>query len=481
MEIQELLKTGNIAAIKTKLEYGRKNRKVTFQECIKQYDPHLHNVFDLTKRPKKVVKKPDPHSTEADPKVITSYEEVARIGFPYQELITKRAAGFMLANPIEFESNVDDKDQSQVKLLSMVKRILADNKTKYKDKEIARLWFSECEVAELWYLAEASIGFWNKFKANIKSLFGNHSAKYTYKLKILAQSKGDTLYPYFENDDLVAFGREYTVTNEKVYTYFECYTKDMIYKWITADGVTVPVEHYPMPNKAGKINIIYYFRESPIWHKSQPAIDRIETLVSNFADTNDYFGSPIMTVSKVKGFATKGESGKVFELEENGKMDILSWDSAPEAIKLEYNILHDNILSSTQTPDISFQQMKGIGNVSGIALKLMFLDAHLSAKNNEEVFGEMQQRRLNFLISAIGNFLDVSLNNASKQVEMVPEFTPYLPENIQEEAKTCEDAYASGAISLQRLVEIHPLVADPVQELERIKEENKNSISEPYV
>jgi hypothetical protein len=47
-------------------------------------------------------------------------------------------------------------------------------------------------------------------------------------------------------------------------------------------------------NTIGKIPVIYYHQHLTEWHDVQPLIDRLEIIISNLADTNDYSGSPIV-------------------------------------------------------------------------------------------------------------------------------------------------------------------------------------------
>ena len=61
---------------------------------------------------------------------------------------------------------------------------------------------------------------------------------------------------------------------------------------------------------------------------------------------------------------------------------------APESVRLEISTLLSMIYSTTQTPDISFDSVKGLANLSGVALRMLFLDAHLKVQNKGELFGQ---------------------------------------------------------------------------------------------
>jgi SPP1 family phage portal protein len=364
-------------------------------------------------------------------------------------------------------------DDAGKKLASMVQRTWDDNKLDYLNRKLARIVFSECEAAELWYLIDDST-FWQSLWAKIKSVVtGSVSAKFKVKVRLLSASMGDTLYPHFdEYGDMDAFSREYSLLDEngKPVPHFDVYTAEQIVKYVK-DGAWVEVDRTANPFQ--KIPIIYYTQDYPEWYEVQNIIERFETLLSNFADTNDYFGSPMVKVTgKVLGFAAKGEQGKVLQLEKDANAEYLSWEQAPEAIKLELETLEKLIYSLTQTPNISFENMKNMGDVSGVALKLKFMDAHLKAENKIELFGEMFQRRLNLLKSVLGNVVDASLSAQVLTLEIEPVFTPYMPKNTKEEINILSVATGGKPVmSVKTALENNPLVGDIDEELKRLDEE----------
>ena len=79
-------------------------------------------------------------------------------------------------------------------------------------------------------------------------------------------------------------------------------------------------------------------------------------------------------------------------MDPDGDAHYMTWDQAPNSVKLEIETLLRLIYTITQTPDISWESVKGL-NVSGVALRLMFMDAHLKVEDKMEVFGEYLQRR----------------------------------------------------------------------------------------
>ena len=433
-----------------------------------QYDPDDHKVLQSLYRPQKAVRRAtgtlDSYGNET---YTTEYEEVNRIAAPFQRLIVERAVGFLLGNPVKLKSDAEGEDQEQ--LTAMVQRTLDENKADYFNRKLARTVMSQCEAAELWYLVEDAT-FW---KRTIKQSDNN---LFKLRVKLLSPENGDGLWPWFdEYGDMIAFSREYTITDSdgKVSPHFDTWTNTMQYQRVSVNGEWVVTA---VVNVLGKIPVIYYSQAEAEWAQVQTAIERYETKVSNFADTNDYFGSPMVKViGEVASLPDKATSGKVIQLTAGSDAAYMSWSSAPESEKLEFEQLEKLIYAMTQTPNISFEQMKSMGgDMSGFAIKLMFTDAHLKVENKIELFGEMFQRRINLIQHVCGKVINVRLEPQVDLLWIEPVFTPYLPKNVREEVEILSVARASKPLISQRTaIENNPLVAEPDQEEERMGEDTE--------
>jgi len=454
----------------SELKKGKNAKLPDYEELKKQWDPKQHDVFDHAIRPDKTVKRVTGKDSQGKDTYTTSLEKVNRIAVPFQRIIVNRAVGFLLGNPVRVKRYMDEKNKNQQVLADMVDITLKDNKTKYFDRELARTVKRECEAAELWYQVEDET-FWKK---TVK----NSLVKFKMRVQLLSPGNGDILYPYFdETDKLTAFSREFKVKEgDKSITHFDTWTETKIIRrayreeWIIEEA----------KNLLGKIPVIYYAQEEPEWYSVQPMIDRFEKKASNFGDTNDYFGAPMVkTRGKVLSLPEKNSSGKTIQLDENGDADYMSWDQSPESEKLEFELLEKMIYAMSQTPNISFEQLKDIGgDLSGFAIKLMFTDAHLKAENDIELFGEMFQRRLNLLKHILGAVINTSLSAEVDNLELEPEFTPYLPKNVKEIIETLSTARGNKPlISKETALENNPFVGDVQGELDRIKSDNEEEIA----
>jgi SPP1 family phage portal protein len=244
-------------------------------------------------------------------------------------------------------------------------------------------------------------------------------------------------------------------------------------------------------NPFGKIPVIYYEQEKAEWADVQSLIDRIETMISKNADTNDYFGSPaIVAKGELESAPEKDEVGKFFEIKPTisegratfGDLTYLTWDMAPEAIKMEFEMLKDLIYSQTATPDLSFNNVKGTSNLSGIALKFMFFDSILKAKSKQEVFGEGLDRRNN-LIKAILAVADVAGNKGIEELDLTIEFSEALPENLAEIIEVLVQATGGEPVmSRETAVKVNPMVDDPEAEIAMLDKQDakNNAMPESY-
>jgi SPP1 family phage portal protein len=434
-------------------------------DSIKQYNPKLHDVKDPAKRKDKTI---NDESGRAEEVV-----SVARLPLPIQKKIVLVAAAFLGTPTIESTPAVPIEED----LLTVITKTWNANKLDYKFKSIAKKTMSERHCAELWYTQDVDQSYWDGFPID---------TKFRLTMKILSMSLGDCLYPVFDEfGNMIAFGREYKVMGQdgKPVQHFDVYTEDEFYfskkennSWIFAEVVTgedgkATTSYTPgvtsIPNFIGKIPVIYYSQPLTEWDDVQELIDRLEKKISNHADTNDYFDSPIVVASgTVTGFANKGESGKLLEAKEGADVKYLTWDQAPESTKMEIENLQKFIYAFTHTPDISFENMKGLGVFSGIALKMLFIDAHLKASDKEEVFGEGLQRRINYLKGAIA-VLDPKFKPALA-LEIKPKFKYFLPENIAEQVDVLVKAVEGKILSTETAVSLNPLVADHDAELDRL-------------
>lgn len=485
MTIEEIFKKTTANDVISELKSSRFIPQPDVEEAKKALNPKLHDVNDPIKRPDKRVKVDADNDADSAQKVITTdgeavnfrTEKVARVAIALQKLIIKRAVSFCFGNPPKY--NATPKNDNEQAVLYALNRILVDVKSKSMNRKIARAIFGFKECAEYWYTVPVN-------KSHSKYGF---PAQHKLRCALFSPEYGDTLYPYFdETGDMVAFSRAFSRKgdNGNAVDYFETFTDKEHWLWMNgANGYEV-APGYPKPIAIGKIPVIYghqpYFETEDV----DKLIDRLEHLLSNFADTNDYHASPkIFTTGQINGWSKKGESGAVIEGEEGATMQYVSWQNAPESVKLEIETLLKLIYTISQTPDISFDAVKGLGAISGVALKLLFMDAHLKVQDKGEIFDDYLQRRVNVILAYIGQ-INTTLENDCENIIVEPELVPYMLVDELEELNYWLTANGNKpVISQEESVEGAGISKNVEATMQKIKDqtanENSFTVGEPII
>lgn len=480
MDIKELeAKIGvkeSVNIVINELKNHRFTPQPDIEKAIKAIDPRKHKIMDETERKDKWVK--IDVGEESEENVINIMEgdsrksnmrreKVARIAIALQSKIINTAVSFALGIPVTYEATITNENEQLV--INALKKILKANKVKSFDRKVARAIFSFRECAEVWYPIEGD---------KLHKLYG-FDTKFKLRCKMVSPANGFSLYPYFdETGDMVAFSYEYSVgTDGKKVDYFETYTDKNQYRWQKSTNGYELMQGFPKENPIGKIPVVYGCQDYYETEMVDALIDRLELLLSNFADTNDYHASPkIFVTGQINGWSKKGESGAVIEGEDGATMEYVSWQNAPESVKLEIETLLKLIYTITQTPDISFDAIKGL-NVSGVALKLMFMDAHLKVQDKSEILDEYFTRRANIIKAYIGN-MNVGVQQVAETLEIEPIITPYIITDDKETLEYWMTANGNKAvISQEESVEKAGLTSDAKATMQKITNETDRASS----
>lgn len=461
-------------------------------EVASEIDPKEHAIYDESKRKRKEVVKPvigedGKPQLDAQGKQVTRKELVdpTRLSLPLQEIIVTRRVAFMNLGKVKLFAEPNDKAEERA--FALLQRLRENNKAAFKESEIATLVNKELQAAKLYYSTDTDDA----------THWGGHSTvKKDFKMQVLAPSKGDNLLPVFDSrGDLIYFGRGYKRTAdllevmatggdaseaEKEIECLDVYSKERLYHFEKGDraegeaseGGWTLVSTTDLPY--GKLPVIYYSREQPIWANVQPLIERLETCLSDLSDANSYNASPLLAFLNVDGAQaqTKGEQGKAVALK-GDKADVkyVTWDQVINAVEFEVGQLVNFIYSLTQTPNISFEEMKALGDLSGVAFDRIFIDAHLaSRKEIEGGYGELIQRSVNLekaLLAAMEPALQTPLSSLSVTFE-APHFKL---DDLDADVDLAIKAKDGGLISVETAMGISGLVTNVQDEQKRMEGE----------
>jgi hypothetical protein len=338
-----------------------------------EYEPMRHKIlFDHTRRMDKVL---------SNKKV----EKAARIAIGLEKLHAHRIADFAFAKPVKrtyLGSTDEDKD-----IINAMEAIYKKAHINNVNKKRGLAYFASCEICTIWYAVpkpgNADYGF---------------SSDWKLKCKTYSPMDGVSLYPYIDEvDDMFAMSFEYQVEgSSETVTYFETYTQDRHVKW-REDGndYKVLVDEKII---IGKIPAIYLYRDLPIFAGLSGLREEMEYEISEERDVIAYNSAPILKVSgAIQGEPVKGETRRVVHVESGGDVGYVSWAQSTEASKNNFNTLKNLYWSQAQLPDISFENMKGLGNIGYDARQTLFADAKLKVEGETGDFVEFLEREGNVL------------------------------------------------------------------------------------
>lgn len=466
-----------------KIHYLKKGRKTQLPDREKLYsdwDPNRHEIIvDKEKYPQIEItieqERSDYNEETGKTTVIpkkTKKVEPNRIALPLEQDIVNIQTAFTVGTEPKMDCTPDDSEKG---IFEALKQVLKKNKIKYQNRKIVRAWLSEQECAEYWYVTKDD-GFWSKLKAKAANLFGKAMPQYKLRSVLWSPFRGDKLYPFFDDSgDMVAFSREYKKKDldDHEITCFMTITKETVSQWELTDGWKLVSE---FKHGFKKLPVLYCYRPEAYCNKIRTIRVRLEKLLSSYADCIDYHFFPIL---KLFGDVEKmsGEfRNRVVQLTgEGADAAYLTWNQASDPVKVEFENHFNQAYALTNTPRISFDQLKGSGNaLSGVSFRYVFMGAHMSVENHSEVIGDFMQRRVNFLVSALGS-INTNFEKASETIDVDVEVQPYMIDSIDDKVKTAVSA-VSGEIWSRREGIMFAGNADRIdEELKEIEEQSEKN------
>ena len=145
---------------------------------------------------------------------------------------------------------------------------------------------------------------------------------------------------------------------------------------------------------------------------------------------------------------------------------------------MEYEQINDQIYSQTNTVDDSFNNVKGIGNVSGVTLTVMWFGAWNAGKEKEEIFGWGLQRRYNLLASLVAG-VNSTTEGQADDLDVSIIFNYSIPRDEMQKIESIMMATGGEPILTQESgAEQNPLVTDAPEEVKKLKEQRESRETE---
>ena len=298
-------------------------------------------------------------------------------------------------------------------------------------------------------------------------------------LNLLSYKDGDTIYTVKDQyKRLTAFAWGYYLTeagNRTVY-HVDIYTADTVYR---ARRESVGWEVLVMRNPVGKIPVLL-FEQKPEHSDVQPLIEKVEDSESTEADVIDRFANPAMvaTAEILNSLPKSEDEAKLYILKNGGDVRYLTWDQASDSKRNQFERLDKHILSKSFTPNIDFDNMKSLGNLSAKAIRKVMLLAVIKAERHKEKHDEYMSRHASIMKAILGNVLDYRNKAQYDALVLRHEFQEPFGDDVSEMLADLSKQYNDGALSRETYVELSYLVKDAQAELERIRQEEAERMAQ---
>ena len=417
------------------------DHELAVTNAIREYNWQTHDVMN---RPNKYREGQEPYQTEKLPRTRQKY-------------INEMELFFLLANPPVWERK-DGTDRA----FQLYKDMLDDDRFHAKWRQCKRLAGSELESALVYHL----------YQENGELRYHNFVAAY---------SKGYRLHPLIDQyENMVAFALGYTLKeNGNHIQHYDIWTVDYYFQCQrSAVGWQVMV----YDNILGKIPVIY-FNQNKAWDGAERRISREEMNDSKHADNNNYFADPLAeATADVLQYLKNGETvGRMIQLTgEKSKFGYVNPPSDSESRRDEHDNLHDSILFDTFTPDFSFEKMKGLGTISGEALRRALALGYIKRDNLKETYEPLLDRDKNLRLTLL-KLLHPEMATEIDALKLKGTFAEPFAEDKQSQWNAIGTLYARGLVSLETAVTMLAITDAPEKEVEKIlaDAERKAALTKP--
>ena len=379
-----------------------------------------------------------------------------KIAIPYQKFINEIALVFLYGRPVKWTQQSEGTDEAY----AYYKKLMTDIHFDSIVREAKRAAGCEGTAAILYHVYRKD-------------------DKPALLLKTLSKKANDDIYTLKDQYGRLrafAWGYYLTEAGNRTVHHIDVYTPDNVY--LCKRG-SVGWDVQILDNPIGKIPVLL-FEQEPEHSDVQPLIEKLENAESVEADVIDRFANPAMvaTAGILNSLPKAEDEAKLYILENGGKIEYLTWNEASESKRNQFDRLDKHILSKSFTPNIDFDNMKQLGNLSGKAMQKVLLIAELKADRHKETHDGYMSRHASLMIAIMGNVLDYAHKAQYDALELNHEFQKPFGDDGSEVLADLSRQFNDGALSRETYVELSYLVKDANTEMERIKAEQAEQMEQ---
>ena len=402
--IKEIFSAGNTGTIISELK--KKSVEVPdWKNLLFDYEPTKHKIVS------DMIGRKDRQRSDG------VVEKASRIYIGMEKLLSNRYNEYTFSLPVKrVYSNIDD-NQIRKDIANAIESIYKHARIDSVNLKRGLAYYASCEIFTIWYTVRRD-----------NTLYGFPS-KYKLKCKTYSPMDGVRLYPLIdEMDDMLAMSFEYEkMVGSTSVTFFETYTADRHYMW-KHDSSSAEGWSEVLNEKISILKIpgVYLSRPAPVYHGLTNIREEIEYTLSRNSDVIAYNSAPVLKISgKVIGEEDKGESRRAWRMENGGDVAYVSWNQSIEAQKYHVDMLVKLFFMQAQMPDVSFDNLKGLGSIGYDARQTLFTDAHLKIGDEAGPWIEFLERECN-VIKAFLKKMNVKWESEIDNVDVEHIITPFV-------------------------------------------------------
>lgn len=404
---------------------------IEVDQALKEYDPTKHPV---NRRRDKDRRGKNPYISEKLPRT-------------RQQYINEIALFFLLGKPITWRRKKGDEEA-----YNLFTDFLDDYYFDDMMREAKRLAGSETESAVIFELTGENN------EINVTPF-------------VVAKSKGFKIRTLFDkHEKLIALAYGYgTKADTLTRWHWDILTADTTYLTYHDDKGWHKSEY---TNITGKINALY-FHQRKEWFGAEKRADREEMVDSKAADSNNYFADPMAeaTADVIANLKEPDVPGRLIQLSgQNSKFGYINPPADSPGRVAEKKDLNDSMLFDTFTPDFSYDNIRGLGSLSGEALRNALKIGYIKRDNNIEIYGKMVKRFKNVII-AILKQLHPEKEKELDGLRIDFEFTDPFSDSKDAYWSGIVQLRGAGLVSLETAVKMLNLTGDDESEIERLRME----------
>lgn len=425
--IYEFLEDGDISRALNMLT----SNEADVDNALREYYPQKHDIMNRRNR---YPRGKEPYITCKLPRCRQRY-------------INEIELFFLLGAPVVWRK--DDGDDEAYKLFT---DFLAANRFDSAMRKVKRIAGSETECAKLYRLYRDEA---NNPQCDVVIV----ARSLGYELRTLKDQYGKLV--------VAAYGYKLRDSRGRPEQHWDFLTADATYM-AAKSAVGWQVERYPNPT--GKINLIYY-QQPKAWDGVEPRLAREEEIDSKIGDTNNYFADPIAiaTADVVQSMVDPHTPAKLLQITgPNGRFEYVNPPQASELRRSEKENLEQSILFDTFTPDFSFDKLRGLGSISGVAIRNAMALGYIKRANRMEIYGELIDREKSVILAVLA-FLHPDMAAKLAELKVSFEFGEPFGDDEQAAWQALSQLYGAGLVSLEEAVSRLSLTDKPEEEIDRIR------------